>query len=98
MHGATSTVMSDPDEADDLSIVAALNEAEWHARIAHDCAYQARLLHNSGTAIGQSMAPLAVDGYLRNSVLAAAYLAAAGFGDDYQLHLHLHLDWLGREP
>lgn len=81
----------------DAAVANALHHGEHHARVAYDLARKVNLLSDTGTAVGDAMASLAAEGYARNAVLAAAYLAAAGFGDDHQLHGLLGLDWLGRE-
>jgi len=85
-------------EPDDDSVYCALKRAEYHAQVALECEEFGRTYTEAGDATHMAFADLAFHGADVNSVVAAAYLAAAGFGDDHQLHGLLRLDWLGREP
>lgn len=91
---------SDPGlpEPDDESVYLALHLAEYHAQIAYQCERHAVNYIEDGNAKHLAFAEVAFHGADVNAVIAAAYLAAAGFGDDHQLHALLRLDWLGREP
>ena len=88
-----------PDGLDDyeLSVMAALTSANIYAERGVMLYEHAETLESAGTDLAIKMADAAIEGSNQARVMAAALIAAAGFGDNDELHAFLNLNWLGRD-
>ena len=87
-----------PDGLDEyeVSVMAALTTANIYAERAMMLYEHATTLESAGTELAIKMSDAAMEGSNQAAVMAAALIAAAGFGDNDELHAFLGLNWLGR--